>query len=106
MDKWSDSVDLELSKPVSRSLRIEGYSTSVRLEAIFWRVLDSIARDEGLTTATLVGEIYRLHYTDSEHHKNFASLLRVICARHLDALRREFSSTSPAQRSRARPVGE
>ncbi|MCH8844344.1 MAG: ribbon-helix-helix domain-containing protein [SAR324 cluster bacterium] len=88
MEKWSDSVDLELSKPVSRSLRIEGYSTSVRLEAIFWRVLDSIARDDGQTTATLLGEIYRIHYTNSENHKNFASLLRVICARHLDALRR------------------
>lgn len=85
MKKWSEPVDPEQSDPVSRSLRIEGYSTSVRLESIFWRVLDGIARDEGMTTASLVGEIYRDVYSRSKKVKNFASLLRVICARHLDS---------------------
>ena len=91
MGKWSDPVDIALSQPVSRSMRIDGYSTSVRLEGIYWQILDRIAHDEGMTTANLVGEIYHTSFSGSNHTKNFASLLRVLCTRHLTG-----SSSAPS----------
>ena len=64
---------------VSRSLRIAGQSTTVRLEHAFWAVLDEIAEDEGTTTARLVST---LHEEALEYHDemlNFASVLRTVC---------------------------
>lgn len=87
MRSWILPPDLALHEPVSRSLRIEGYSTSVRLERIFWDVLEQIAVREGMSTGALVGEIYRDVYMVSAEFRNFASLLRVICVHHLEQRR-------------------
>jgi predicted DNA-binding ribbon-helix-helix protein len=66
-----------------RSIRLNGYSTSIRLEAAFWEILDRIAADEGLTTggfiSTLHGEVLELH----GEVRNFTSLLRCACLQHL-----------------------
>ena len=72
-----------LYEPVSRSLRIEGYSTSVRLERIFWEVLEQIAREEQLSTCALVSSIYREFFSCPAPPRNFSSVLRVICLRHM-----------------------
>jgi predicted DNA-binding ribbon-helix-helix protein len=63
----------------TRSLRIGGHSTSIRLEMAFWDTLAEIAAKEGMSLAkfvtTLYGEVL-------DHHgevKNFASLLRCSC---------------------------
>jgi predicted DNA-binding ribbon-helix-helix protein len=45
-------------RKVSRSVRISGHSTSVRLEAAFWQVLEDIARMEGLSTSKLISELH------------------------------------------------
>ena len=45
-------------RPVSRSIRIHGHSTSLRLEACFWRALDDLARDEGLSTPKLIETLH------------------------------------------------
>lgn len=64
---------------VTRSMRINGQCTSIRLEAAFWRVLDAIAAREGLTTPQFVS---KLHDEVLELHgeaRNFTSLLRCAC---------------------------
>ena len=70
-------------EPVTRSLRIHGAVTSIRLEARFWAILDEMAEGEGFTTprfiAKLHDEVLDLHGEVS----NFTSLLRVVCAVHL-----------------------
>jgi predicted DNA-binding ribbon-helix-helix protein len=66
-------------RKVSRSVRISGHSTSVRLEAAFWQVLEDIARMEGLSTSKLISELY---YEALELHgsmSNLASMLRTVC---------------------------
>ncbi len=71
---------------VHRSLRLNGQSTSIRLEAAFWELLDTIAASEGMTTS---GFISRLHSEVLLLHgeaRNFTSLLRCAC---LAYLRRE-----------------
>lgn len=67
----------------TRSLRLNGQSTSIRLEAAFWEMLDGIAEAEGFSTP---GFISKLHCEVLELHgeaRNFTSLLRCACLRFL-----------------------
>jgi predicted DNA-binding ribbon-helix-helix protein len=63
----------------TRSVRLNGHSTSIRLEVLFWRVLDEIAAESGMSTprfvSTLYDEVLELHGEVA----NFASLLRCAC---------------------------
>ncbi len=70
-------------EPVSRSLRVHGAVTSIRLEARFWAILDEMAELEGLITPKFIA---KLHDEVLELHgdvRNFTSLLRVVCAVYL-----------------------
>jgi predicted DNA-binding ribbon-helix-helix protein len=63
----------------TRSLRIDGHSTSIRLEMSFWDTLEEIASKEDMTLAKFLN---RLHSEVLEHcgeAHNFASLLRCSC---------------------------
>jgi predicted DNA-binding ribbon-helix-helix protein len=66
-----------------RSVRMRGFATSVRLENIFWRLLEEIAARDGLSVAEILARLYdELRETQGEV-ENFASFLRVCCARYL-----------------------
>jgi len=64
---------------VTRSIRLAGHATSIRLESAFWEILDEIAAAQGMTTprflSTIYDEVLDLHGGIS----NFTSLLRVAC---------------------------
>jgi len=63
----------------TRSLRIDGHCTSIRLEMSFWDTLEEIAGKEGLSLAKF---LTRLHTEVLDHYgevNNFASLLRCSC---------------------------
>jgi predicted DNA-binding ribbon-helix-helix protein len=68
----------------TRSLRLNGQSTSIRLEHSFWSVLDDIAAAEDLSVPQFIS---KLHSEVLELHgeaKNFTSLLRCACLVHMD----------------------
>jgi predicted DNA-binding ribbon-helix-helix protein len=65
--------------PVTRSVRLNGYVTSIRLEARFWAILDARAAHEGLTTPRFLGRLYDEVLEEQSEVRNFASLLRVAC---------------------------
>ncbi|MEM6676873.1 MAG: ribbon-helix-helix domain-containing protein [Pseudomonadota bacterium] len=67
----------------TRSVRLNGHSTSIRLEAAFWEVLEQIAEGEGTSLAQFLS---KLHSEVLERHgeaRNFTSLLRCTCLVHL-----------------------
>lgn len=69
---------------ITRRLRLNGQSTSIRLERTFWGILDELAETQGMTTP---GFMSKLHAEVLELHgepKNFASLLRCCCLVHLE----------------------
>ena len=70
---------------ITRSVRLDGHATSIRLEAAFWELLDEVAEDQGFTTpkflSTLYDEVLQLHGEIS----NFTSLLRVACVLYLQS---------------------
>lgn len=78
------STDPELFAPVTRSVRIAGVVTSVRLEAMFWSRLDEIAASQSMPTARFLSVLYDEVVELRGEIGNFASLLRVICCRHAE----------------------
>lgn len=68
---------------ITRSVRLGGHATSIRLEATFWDILDEIADSQDLTVPRFLGtlheEVLELHGEIS----NFTSLLRVACVLYL-----------------------
>ncbi|GLK74436.1 ribbon-helix-helix domain-containing protein [Ancylobacter dichloromethanicus] len=66
-----------------KSVRLNGFSTSVRLENLYWQVLEEIAQRDGMSLTQLLA---RLHEELTFAHggvENFASFLRVCCGRYL-----------------------
>jgi predicted DNA-binding ribbon-helix-helix protein len=78
------NADPILYESRTRSLRIHGVITTVRLENLFWDVLQEIAERESLTTSQFAVKLYdELIALRGEVPTNFASFLRVCCLRYL-----------------------
>lgn len=67
----------------SRSLRICGVVTTLRLENQFWDVLAEIAEHDGMSTNQLISKLYEEVMDYRGEVVNFASFLRVSCMRYL-----------------------
>ncbi|MFK8250004.1 ribbon-helix-helix domain-containing protein [Ancylobacter terrae] len=71
----------------TRSVRIGGHCTSIRLEAAFWAILEEVATHQGMSLGKFVT---KLHDEVLELHGevgNFASLLRCSCLIYLAEVR-------------------
>lgn len=66
-------------EPVTRRLRLNGQSTSIRLERNFWAIVDGIALHEGLTTPAFVSKLHSEVLELRGEALNFTSLLRCAC---------------------------
>lgn len=67
----------------TRSMRLHGYATSVRLEARFWELLDIISKEQAMTTPQFLSKIYDEAMELHGEISNFASLLRCACTLYL-----------------------
>ncbi|MFZ1425701.1 MAG: ribbon-helix-helix domain-containing protein [Geminicoccaceae bacterium] len=77
-------------EPVTRSLRLHGAVTSIRLEARFWAILDEMAGIDGVTTPKFIAKLHDEVLDLHGEVQNFTSLLRVVCTVHLDRRVREL----------------
>ena len=74
---------ITLARPLSRSVRLNGFATCLRLEEVYWEVLSDMSRINNCSINTL------LSYIDLEVHlrhggvKNFSGFIRVVCVMHL-----------------------
>ncbi|HRJ62235.1 MAG TPA: ribbon-helix-helix domain-containing protein [Azospirillaceae bacterium] len=76
-------ADPTLYEPRSRSVRIHGQATTIRLESLFWDVLAEIAARDGMTTNQLIAKLYDELVEHRGEVPNLASFLRVSCLRYL-----------------------
>jgi predicted DNA-binding ribbon-helix-helix protein len=67
----------------TRSVRLAGHATSIRLEATFWDILDELAENQGMTTPRFLSQLYDEVLELHGGIANFASLLRVSCVLYL-----------------------
>ena len=66
-------------QPETRRLRLNGQSTSIRLERSFWEIVDNIAMNENMTTPAFVSKLHSEVLELRGEARNFTSLLRCAC---------------------------
>jgi len=66
----------------ARSLRLHGVATSVRMEKLFWDVLEEIAARDGMRVTQLIERLYDELSEYRGEAANFTSFLRVCCLRY------------------------
>ena len=81
----------------TRRLRLNGQSTSIRLENAFWDIIDEIAERDGVSTpvflSTLHSEVLELHGEPG----NFTSLLRCACLKFVETAEDRLPSSIAAE---------
>ncbi len=81
-DPFVREFDMGLARPLSRSVRLNGFATCLRLEQVYWDILARMAKINCCSISAL------LSYVDREVHlrhggvKNFSGLVRVVCVVH------------------------
>lgn len=78
------SSDAALFELKTRSVRIDGVVTSIRLELVFWGLLDRISNEEGLKLSEFLSKLYYEKLMETEKIENFTSFLRVACTTYLN----------------------
>ena len=68
----------------TRSVRLSGFPTSVRLEARFWEIIEEIAFGQKLTVGKFLSQLYEEAIEINGEVQNFASLLRCTCLIYLE----------------------
>jgi len=67
----------------SRTVRMHGVLTSIRLENMVWDLLAEMAEDESCTTNALIAQFHDEILAHRGEVPNFASFLRVTCMRYM-----------------------
>ncbi len=83
----------------TRPIRLHGHATSIRLEAAFWDILETIASREGLPVARFVSVLHDEIMVRQGGVANFASFLRVTCLhwlRHQDLHAAQLAAREPS----------
>lgn len=70
-------------EPETRRLRLNGQSTSIRLERSFWRIIDRLAANEKMSTPAFISKLHAEVMELRGEAANFTSLLRCACLIHL-----------------------
>ena len=77
------AADPILYESRTRTVRIRGISTSIRMENFVWDILAELAAEEGLTTNALIVQFHDEILRHRGEALNFTSFLRVTCLRYL-----------------------
>ena len=81
----------------TRTVRIHGVLTSLRLENMVWDILAEMAAAEGRTTSALIALFHDEILAHRGEVPNFASFLRVTCMRHLRRVAATARHDAPGQ---------
>jgi predicted DNA-binding ribbon-helix-helix protein len=76
----------------TRSVRLGGHATSIRLEAAFWTVLEEISARQGVSLAKFLTKLHDEVLEFDGEATNFASLLRCACLTYIDEIRHSASA--------------
>lgn len=81
----------------TRRLRLNGQSTSIRLEKAFWDILDQIAERDGVSTPIFISKLHSEVLELRGEPENFTSLLRSACLKFMEISRPEPTTTIAAE---------
>ena len=79
-------ADPTLYESRAHSIRLHGAVTSIRLENLYWQVLQEIAARDAMSTNQLITKLYNEIVEYRGEIDNFSSFLRVCCLRYLSLM--------------------
>ncbi|MEB0046369.1 MULTISPECIES: ribbon-helix-helix domain-containing protein [unclassified Pseudomonas] len=82
IDPFVSAFDMGLACPLSRSVRLNGFSTCLRLERVYWDILSEMAKANCCTVSALLSHVDREVHLRHGGVKNFSGLVRVVCVVH------------------------
>ena len=83
----------------TRSVRLGGHATSIRLEASFWTVLEEIAVTQGMSLGRFLTKLHDEVLEFRGQAQNFTSLLRCSCLTYLSKARSAEAGRNPFETS-------
>ena len=99
-------ADPKLWESVTKSFRMDGMVTSVRLEHMFWNVLEEIAAREDVNVPQLLHRLYNESIDEGHDLGNFTSFLRVCCLRFVNLQLHNLVPTSATSELDMLPTDE
>ncbi|MFK7881653.1 ribbon-helix-helix domain-containing protein [Roseobacter sp.] len=81
----------------TRRIRINGQSTSIRLENAFWQVIDQIAESDGSSTPIFISKLHSEVLEIRGEPVNFTSLLRCACLKFIEISAQDARSKIAAE---------
>ncbi|WP_195819171.1 ribbon-helix-helix domain-containing protein [Roseobacter sp. MH60115] len=89
--------DPERYASTTRRIRLNGQSTSIRLENAFWQVIDTIAENDGTTTPVFISKLHSEVLELRGEPVNFTSLLRCACLKFMEVSAHESQTAVAAE---------
>ncbi len=75
----------------TRSVRLGGHVTSVRLETAYWEILEEVSHAQGMTLGKFLTTLHDEVLDLRGEVQNFASLLRCACLTYVEEVRGDAS---------------
>lgn len=82
VDPFVSGFDMGLARPLSRSVRLNGFATCLRLEQVYWDILADMARVNSCSVNALLSHVDRQVHLRHGGVRNFSGLVRVVCVVH------------------------
>lgn len=82
IDPFVSEFDMGLVQPLSRSVRLNGFATCLRLEQVYWDILSEMAKLNCCSVSALLSHVDREVHLRHGGVKNFSALVRVVCVVH------------------------
>lgn len=82
MNPFVREFDMGLVQPLSRSVRLNGFATCLRLEQVYWDILARMATINSCSVSALLSYVDREVRLRHGGVKNFSGLIRVVCVVH------------------------
>jgi predicted DNA-binding ribbon-helix-helix protein len=79
VDPFVSEFDMTLIRPLSRSVRLNGFATCLRLEQVYWDILGDMAKVNCCSVSALLSHVDREVHLRHGGVKNFSGLVRVVC---------------------------
>ena len=89
----------------TRSVRLGGHATSIKLEGAFWHILDEIASVMHLPLGRLLTEMHDEAMSFSGDPHNFTSLLRCTCLTYVTEVRGKPNAETLLKQKYAKHAG-
>lgn len=95
------NVPQALFESETRSVRLAGHATSIRLERAFWTILEEIAEQQSVSLPKFLTKLHDEVIETTEARHNFTSLLRCACLTYLTDVRGSQDAQSTLSREAA-----